>query len=150
MKIPGVGPYTASAVASIAFDEPIAAVDGNVLRVVSRLACVRGGGDVTKPGTSAGKACKAVADALLCAERPGDHNQARSHEGSRASFFTNRSGSFTTLYLIACVAFRLTDDGLFFSYEIARRIQAMMELGATVCTPRNPKCGECPVASMCA
>ena len=67
MKIPGVGPYTASAVASIAFDEPIAAVDGNVLRVVSRLACVRGGGDVTKPGTSAGKACKAVADALLCA-----------------------------------------------------------------------------------
>ena len=150
MKIPGVGPYTASAVASIAFDEPIAAVDGNVLRVVSRLACVRGGGDVTKPGTSAGKACKAVADALLCAERPGDHNQARSHEGSRASFFTHRSGSFTTLYLIACVAFRLTDDGLFFSYEIARRIQAMMELGATVCTPRNPKCGECPVASMCA
>ena len=51
--IPGVGPYTAAAVASIAFDEPIAAVDGNVIRVAARLACVRDGGDATKPGSSA-------------------------------------------------------------------------------------------------
>jgi hypothetical protein len=42
--VPGVGPYTAAAVASIAFNEPIAAVDGNVIRVASRLACIRGGG----------------------------------------------------------------------------------------------------------
>ena len=54
--IPGVGPYTAAAVASIAFDEPIAAVDGNVIRVAARLACVRDGGDATKPGSSAARA----------------------------------------------------------------------------------------------
>ena len=52
----GVGPYTAAAVASIAFDEPIAAVDGNVIRVAARLACVRDGGDATKPGSSAARA----------------------------------------------------------------------------------------------
>lgn len=100
--IPGVGPYTAAAVASIAFGEPIAAVDGNVIRVTSRLACIRDGGDPTKPGTSAGKACKVAAESLLCHERPGDFNQ------------------------------------------------AMMELGATVCTPRGPDCSSCPLNSTCA
>ena len=69
--IPGVGPYTAAAVASIAFDEPIAAVDGNVIRVAARLACVRDGGDATKPGSSAARATRQNADALLDRERPG-------------------------------------------------------------------------------
>ena len=100
--IPGVGPYTAAAVASIAFDEPIAAVDGNVIRVAARLACVRDGGDATKPGSSAARATRVVADALLDRARPGDHNQ------------------------------------------------AMMELGATVCAPKNPDCEACPVKEHCA
>lgn len=100
--IPGVGPYTAAAVASIAFDEPIAAVDGNVIRVAARLACLRDGGDATKPGSSAARATRVVADALLDRERPGDHNQ------------------------------------------------AMMELGATVCAPKNPDCEACPVREHCA
>ena len=100
--IPGVGPYTAAAVASIAFDEPIAAVDGNVIRVAARLACVRDGGDATKPGSSAARAVRVVADALLDRDRPGDHNQ------------------------------------------------AMMELGATVCAPKNPDCEACPVRDHCA
>ena len=46
--VPGVGPYTAAAVASIAFGEKTAAVDGNVIRVCTRLAAVRGAGDATK------------------------------------------------------------------------------------------------------
>jgi A/G-specific adenine glycosylase len=46
--VPGVGPYTAAAVASIAFGEKTAAVDGNVIRVCTRLAAVRGSGDATK------------------------------------------------------------------------------------------------------
>ena len=100
--IPGVGPYTAAAVASIAFGEPVAAVDGNVIRVAARLAAARGGGDAAKSGTSAAAAVRAVADALLSRERPGDFNQ------------------------------------------------AMMELGATVCAPRAPRCEACPVAAHCA
>ena len=99
--VPGVGPYTAAAVASIAFEEPVAAVDGNVIRVAARLAAARGGGDPAKAGTSAAAAVRAVADAMLARERPGDFNQ------------------------------------------------AMMELGATVCAPRNPKCSACPVAAHC-
>ena len=99
--VPGVGPYTAAAVASIAFEEPVAAVDGNVIRVAARLAAARGGGDPAKAGTSAAAAVRAVANAMLARERPGDFNQ------------------------------------------------AMMELGATVCAPRNPKCSACPVAAHC-
>jgi len=90
--LPGVGRYTASAVASIAFDEPTAVVDGNVERVLQRVLGRRiGGEDVWRR-----------AQELLTPERPGDSNQ------------------------------------------------AMMELGATVCVPRQPKCLLCPVSDLCA
>lgn len=70
--LPGVGPYTAAAVGSIAFDQPTAVVDGNVIRVMSRLHDVER--DV---GTAAGKrAIQDAADAALVAARPGDWNQA--------------------------------------------------------------------------
>lgn len=89
--LPGIGRYTAAAIASIAYDEPRAVVDGNVERVVGRMA---------------GKALpqRAVWDfvqAVIGKKRPGDFNQ------------------------------------------------AMMELGALVCTPVNPVCGRCPVKSFC-
>jgi A/G-specific adenine glycosylase len=90
--LPGVGRYTASAIASIAFDEPVAVVDGNVERVLQRIA--------GQP--LAGKEFWVKAEALLDHERPGDFNQ------------------------------------------------AMMELGATVCTPRAPMCLTCPVVKLCA
>jgi A/G-specific adenine glycosylase len=71
LKIPGIGPYTSAAVASIAFRQPAAAVDGNVMRVMSRL--------LTIPGTNKEKAfLKAVdlaAGGLLHQTRPGDWNQ---------------------------------------------------------------------------
>ena len=82
---------TAAAVGSIAFALPHAAVDGNVVRVVSRLLA----------SNEERKQVDAVADKLLDRERPGDFNQ------------------------------------------------AMMELGATVCLPKNPHCLVCPVAKMC-
>lgn len=89
--LPGIGRYTAAAIASIAFGEPVAVVDGNVERVLSR--CV--GRILSKPESWR------KAEAWLSRERPGDFNQ------------------------------------------------SMMELGATVCTPRQPKCLMCPVASYC-
>ena len=96
--LPGIGPYTAGAVASIAFGEAASVVDGNVVRVFARLF-----DDATDARTPSGmKSFRRRADALVVGERPGDWNQ------------------------------------------------ALMELGATVCTPRAPRCTMCPVAEACA
>lgn len=94
--LPGIGPYTAAAIASIAFDEAATVVDGNVERVVSRLWAVENPLPGAKPELTA------LADRLTPKARPGDH------------------------------------------------AQAMMDLGATICTPRNPVCVLCPVDAFCA
>ena len=91
-ELPGIGRYTAAAIASIAFGEPVAVVDGNVERVLQRLSGKRLGGEHLWE----------TAGDLLHPKRPGDFNQ------------------------------------------------AMMELGATVCTPRTPTCLMCPVVELCA
>ena len=95
--IPGVGPYTAGAIASIAFDQPAPLVDGNVARVHSRLAAI---------------ATPAEQDA-----------KARHHW----SFVEEVLGHGRPRVLA----------------------QALMELGATVCTPRSPSCASCPVQTHC-
>lgn len=91
-ELPGIGEYTAGAIASIAFGLPVPAVDGNVRRVLSRLY------DLRDPGPAR---LRRLAGGLVSRERPGDFNQ------------------------------------------------ALMELGATVCTPRSPDCGRCPVSEEC-
>jgi A/G-specific adenine glycosylase len=96
-QLPGVGDYTAGAIASIAFSQPFAAVDGNVLRVVARV--TKDSGDTSSAITR--QRITAAANRLLDVKRPGTFNQ------------------------------------------------AMMELGATVCLPRNPQCLICPVAAAC-
>ncbi len=95
--LPGIGDYTAAAIASIAFGLPHAVLDGNVIRVLARLSA-----EEEAVASAAAKArLRALADRLLNRERPGDYNQ------------------------------------------------GLMELGATVCLPRNPQCAACPVAAMC-
>lgn len=71
-KISGIGPYTAGAIASIAFDQPVPAVDGNVIRVVSRLTGIRE--NVGVP--SVRRMLEAQAASLVPEDRPGDFNQA--------------------------------------------------------------------------
>ena len=71
-KISGIGPYTAGAIASIAYDVAVPAVDGNVIRVLSRLYGIRT--DAMEPGTR--RRIEDLAAALVPPERPGDHNQA--------------------------------------------------------------------------
>jgi len=71
-RISGIGPYTAGAIASIAFDKPVPAVDGNVIRVVSRLRGIRE--NVGVPSVRRG--LEGEAAALVPAQRPGDFNQA--------------------------------------------------------------------------
>jgi len=94
-KLPGIGPYTAAAIAAIAFDEPATVVDGNVERVIARLFAI------AEPLPAAKPRLRALAATLTPARRPGDY------------------------------------------------AQAVMDLGATICTPRNPRCGACPWAGTC-
>lgn len=99
-QLPGVGAYTAAAIASIAHGEAVAVVDGNVERVVCRMT-----GLDAADGKAAAKfrrEIEAIAAQLLDPKQPGDFNQ------------------------------------------------AMMELGATVCTPRSPQCRVCPWRQACA
>lgn len=95
IKLPGIGPYTASAISSIAFSEPHAVLDGNVERVISRYY------SVLEPLPSCKEELRSLAQFNLSNSRPGDHNQ------------------------------------------------AIMDLGATICTPKKPYCGRCPVISGC-
>jgi A/G-specific adenine glycosylase len=93
--LPGIGPYTAAAISSIAFDRPAAVVDGNVERVVSRLFRIE------TPLPQAKTQIRALVEQMVPAKRPGDF------------------------------------------------AQATMDLGATICTPRRPKCMLCPLRGDC-
>ena len=95
LGLPGVGAYTAAAVAAIAFDEPRLAQDGNVDRVVARLFAIE------TPLPAARREIAAKGAPLVPRQRAGDF------------------------------------------------AQALMDLGATICTPRAPSCPQCPLASRC-
>ncbi|MDX1484661.1 MAG: A/G-specific adenine glycosylase [Alphaproteobacteria bacterium] len=96
VKLPGIGPYTAAAIAAIAFDRPAVVVDGNVERVIARLHAV------AAPLPGAKPELRRLAGDLTPRRRAGDY------------------------------------------------AQAMMDLGATVCTARSPRCGLCPLSASCA
>ncbi len=95
-KLPGIGPYTAGAIAAIAFGKPHAAVDGNVERVISRLYAI---------------------------ETPLPDSKPEIRERAEALVPQQEAGDFA---------------------------QAMMDLGATICTPKSPNCLICPWAEHCA
>ncbi len=95
LALPGIGPYTAAAIAAIAFDRRATVVDGNVERVIARLFAIE------EPLPGAKPLIKGKADLLTPDLRPGDY------------------------------------------------AQAMMDLGATICTPRSPACALCPLRSGC-
>ncbi|MGB5558870.1 MAG: A/G-specific adenine glycosylase [Paracoccaceae bacterium] len=95
LKLPGIGPYTAAAIAAIAFDQSETVVDGNVERVMARLF------DVHTPLPAAKPELTAIAARLTPARRAGDY------------------------------------------------AQAVMDLGATICTPKSPACGICPLLEPC-
>ena len=94
-KLPGIGDYTAAAIASIAFDEPVAVLDGNIERVMTRQLRIE------KPASDAKPEIRQALTEILDQEKPGEF------------------------------------------------AQAMMDLGATICTPKRPACSLCPVNSEC-
>lgn len=93
-SLPGVGPYAANAIASIAYGECVPALDGNQARVLSRILAY-------EPPLKTPFDLLSSALEIISRERPGDYNQ------------------------------------------------ALMDLGAAVCTPKNPKCALCPIAAHC-
>ena len=95
LTLPGIGPYTAAAIAAIAFDKQAVVVDGNVERVMARMFRVETPLPTAKPELTE------LASRLTPARRPGDY------------------------------------------------AQAVMDLGATICTPKSPACGFCPWISAC-
>lgn len=96
LGLPGIGPYTAAAVSSIAFGKPEAVVDGNIERILARVY------RILEPLPGAKKIITDRAEKLTPSKRAGDY------------------------------------------------AQALMDIGATICTPRNPKCDACPVSGYCA
>jgi A/G-specific adenine glycosylase len=97
IKLPGIGDYTAASIASLAYNKPHAAIDGNVFRVLARYFGIERASDTTEGRN----AFKLAAESLLDRNNPGRHNQ------------------------------------------------SMIELGALICLPGNPRCTECPVNDSC-
>jgi len=97
IKLPGIGSYTAAAIGSLAFNLDLAVLDGNVIRVLSRLFAYA----KETRSTAAKKELQQLADGLLVQGDAGNYNE------------------------------------------------AMMELGATICLPKNPQCSSCPMAGVC-
>lgn len=95
LTLPGIGPYTAAAIAAIAYDQPSVVVDGNVERVITRIR------DIRTPLPAAKPLVKEQAERLTPVGRPGDY------------------------------------------------AQALMDLGATICSPKSPACGICPWMDPC-
>ena len=96
-ELPGVGDYTAAAIASLAFNKPYPAIDGNVYRVLSRFFGIYSPVNQAKSKKDFYEAAREILDV----KNPGRHNQ------------------------------------------------SMIELGALICLPRNPKCDECPISEAC-
>jgi A/G-specific adenine glycosylase len=132
LALPGVGRYTAAAVLSIAYGEALAVVDGNVARVVARLGAVRG--NLKEAGRW--KRLEERAQELMTAEKTKNEKRktknGKTTDDARRDLRAGRRHSRAALHTAA-----------------GEWNQAMMELGATVCTPRVPRCAACPVAPWC-
>ena len=139
----GIGPYTSRAVASIAAGEAVAVVDANVVRVLARLRCLAG----DSASAAAARQQARLAGQLLDPARPGDFNQARPQASTAVPGRMGRPALGSRGGLSLCgdnwpLPGRLLVNG-------THIWQAVMELGATVCTPASPGCGGCPLREVC-
>lgn len=98
IKLPGIGPYSAAAIAAIAFNTPAVVLDTNIIRIITRIFAIQ---ELIKPQALGFKIVKEKAELLMSHTRPGDY------------------------------------------------AQALMDLGATVCTAKTPRCLLCPVQQFC-
>jgi A/G-specific adenine glycosylase len=150
--LPGIGEYTAAAIASIAFGEAIAVVDGNVERVILRLV-----GRVDE-GTAVLRAfIRAQAQALMPSSAVTSELESDGHAADGPASRARGMGMWDAAERIALAASAHPTEPAGGSELVARletntagdHNQAMMELGAMVCLPRAPLCAECPVYALC-
>ena len=141
--LPGIGEYTAAAIASIAFGEAVAVVDGNVERVILRL--------TGRPG-AATSAVRAFVRAQAQALMPGGVD---AENDTAARIPAARGWDASERIALAASAHPMEPAGgdevrpHLEENEAGDHNQAMMELGATICLPRAPLCLQCPVQEMC-
>ena len=124
LALPGIGQYTAAAVLSIAYDLPLAVLDGNVARVLARIGAVEG--DLREP--KRWKALAETAQKLIATSAA----KAANHKTTPSA------------RLKPC-----PDEHPESTVPAGDWNQALMELGEIVCTPRSPRCDACPVAKFC-
>ncbi len=114
LQLPGIGRYTAGAIASIAFNQPTPIVDGNIIRVVARLQGIR--------------------------------------DNPREKSVNERIWSLAEKLVTAAARMKpmkFANSAMLLAGPCSALNQSLMELGATICVPRQPKCNECPLRSNC-
>jgi A/G-specific adenine glycosylase len=124
LALPGIGRYTAGAICSIAFNHPKPILDGNVIRVLTRLYGIEG--NPREPKTNA--KLWSLAESLVL-------QAATLRNGRGEHYKQNATGIRSTPVTSLCTCSQLN--------------QSLMELGALVCAPRQPKCEACPLAVQC-
>jgi A/G-specific adenine glycosylase len=160
LELPGIGRYTAGAICSIAYNQPCAILDGNVIRVLCRVFAIDGNPRDKVINTKLWE----LAESLV------KHAEQNSNVGARAGRLSgkiaNRKSQIKNPQSPMKHAGRYSNLGALpslASQKIANRKsqiknplplcshfnQSLMELGALVCTPREPRCGECPLVNLC-
>jgi A/G-specific adenine glycosylase len=129
LALPGIGRYTAGAICSIAFNQPTPILDGNVIRVLTRLCGIKG--DPREKKTNA--KLWQIAEYLVNSAQ----YQNRSSRRKEAHFTFDRQDQS----LLTSAA--TTEN------NCSHFNQSLMELGALICTPKNPRCSDCPLKSDC-
>ena len=119
LALPGIGRYTAGAICSIAFNQPRPILDGNVIRVLTRVFGIAGNPRERKTNARLWQLAEKLVQQAAATD-------ARTSPAPHASRITHHASS-------ACSQFN----------------QSLMELGALICTPRHPRCGVCPIAKHC-
>ena len=131
LTLPGIGRYTAGAICSIAFNHPMPILDGNVIRVLTRVF-----GIVENPREKKTNALlwQLAEELVIQVSRFTHHVSPSNSRMSRLRFTSPRQGTRT-----------MDED----DSACSHLNQSLMELGALVCTPRNPQCQICPVNKLC-
>jgi A/G-specific adenine glycosylase len=130
LALPGIGRYTAGAICSIAFNQPVPILDGNVIRVLTRLFGIA---ENPKEKETNARLWKLADELVTHAARPDSSRSSRREEAH--SGIKNGQSLLTSAATIAGSCSALN--------------QSLMELGALICTPRNPHCLVCPVKKLC-
>ena len=130
LALPGIGRYTAGAICSIAFNQPTPILDGNVIRVLTRVSGIPGNPKEKKTNARLWQLAEDLVKRAACEPFPRSSRREEAH---------SKTGIGQSLLTSAA-----TNE-----YACSHLNQSLMELGALICTPRSPQCGICPVKNIC-